>query len=120
MSSSLNTHGHQQTSELRQQLRSMLKNEAEARPQLPRKRFECADGPKVPRLRSGVYTAPTRHPTIGSGAQEAPVSSEQDVRLQEQATRTVVNSFNEVFNRHDADALLTDDTVVRRHITRAR
>jgi|HubBroStandDraft_3_1064219.scaffolds.fasta_scaffold155669_2 ketosteroid isomerase-like protein len=33
---------------------------------------------------------------------------------EEQATRKVIDSFNEVFNRHDADALaelLTDDTV---------
>lgn len=38
---------------------------------------------------------------------------EQNVQLQEQATRTTIDSFNEVFNRHDADglaALLTDDT----------
>jgi ketosteroid isomerase-like protein len=39
---------------------------------------------------------------------------ELDVQLQEQATREAIDSFNEVFNRHDADALaglLTDDTV---------
>lgn len=42
------------------------------------------------------------------------MSYEQSVQLQEQATRTAIDSFNEVFNRHDADALaalLTDDTV---------
>jgi ketosteroid isomerase-like protein len=36
------------------------------------------------------------------------------VRSQEEATRTAIDSFNEVFNRHDADAmatLLTEDTV---------
>ena len=34
--------------------------------------------------------------------------------LQEQATRTIIDSFNEAFNRHDVnglEALLTDDTV---------
>jgi ketosteroid isomerase-like protein len=39
---------------------------------------------------------------------------EQNVPSQEQATRTAIDSFNEVFNRHDADALaplLTGDTV---------
>ena len=39
---------------------------------------------------------------------------ERNVKSQGQATRTTVDSFNEVFNRHDADALaalLTDDTV---------
>ena len=47
-------------------------------------------------------------------AHEVPMSYEQRVQLQEQATRTAVDSFNEVFNRHDLDALaaiLTDDTV---------
>jgi ketosteroid isomerase-like protein len=42
------------------------------------------------------------------------MSYEQRVQLQEQATRTAVDSFNEVFNRHDLDALaaiLTDDTI---------
>ena len=37
---------------------------------------------------------------------------EQNVKSQEQATRTTIDSFNEVFNRHDADALtalLTDE-----------
>jgi ketosteroid isomerase-like protein len=39
---------------------------------------------------------------------------EQNVQLQDQATRTTIDNFNEAFNRHDADALaalLTDDTV---------
>jgi ketosteroid isomerase-like protein len=39
---------------------------------------------------------------------------EQNVQLQDQATRTTIDSFNEAFNRHDADGLamlLTDDTV---------
>ena len=41
-------------------------------------------------------------------------SSEQNVQSQEQSTRTTIDRFNEVFNRHDADGLaafLTDDTV---------
>lgn len=41
-------------------------------------------------------------------------SSEQDIQSQEQSTRTTINRFNEVFNRHDAEGLtafLTDDTV---------
>jgi ketosteroid isomerase-like protein len=47
-------------------------------------------------------------------AHEVPMSYEQRVQLQEQATRTAVDSFNEVFNRHDIEALaalLTDDTI---------
>lgn len=35
-------------------------------------------------------------------------------QLEEQSTRTVIDKFNEAFNRHDADALaalLTEDTV---------
>jgi ketosteroid isomerase-like protein len=39
---------------------------------------------------------------------------EQNVQSQEQATRKAIDSFNEVFNRHDADGLaplLTEDTV---------
>jgi ketosteroid isomerase-like protein len=39
---------------------------------------------------------------------------EQIVESPERETRTVVERFNEAFNRHDADALatlLTDDTV---------
>jgi ketosteroid isomerase-like protein len=45
---------------------------------------------------------------------EVPMRHEQSVRSQEQATRTAIHSFNDVFNRHDADAmmaLLTEDTV---------
>ena len=40
--------------------------------------------------------------------------SEQNVHSQEQVTRTTIDRFNEVFNRHDADGLaafLTEDTV---------
>ena len=45
---------------------------------------------------------------------EVSMKAEQNVQLQGQATRMAIESFNEVFNRHDADglaALLTDDTV---------
>jgi len=45
---------------------------------------------------------------------EVSMRTEQNVQSQEQATRATINSFNEAFNRHDADALaalLTDDTV---------
>jgi ketosteroid isomerase-like protein len=38
----------------------------------------------------------------------------KNVTLEEQATRTTIDHFNQVFNQHDADrlaALLTDDTV---------
>jgi ketosteroid isomerase-like protein len=45
---------------------------------------------------------------------EVPMKSEQNVQPQEQSTRTTIDRFNEVFNRHDADGLaafLTDDTV---------
>lgn len=45
---------------------------------------------------------------------EVPMRYEQSVRSQEEATRMAIDSFNEVFNRHDADAiaaLLTEDTV---------
>ena len=41
--------------------------------------------------------------------------SEQNVHSQEQVTRTTIDRFNEVFNRHDADGLaafLTEDTVL--------
>ena len=47
-------------------------------------------------------------------AGEASMSYEHAVQSQGQATRTTIESFNEAFNRHDADglaALLTDDTV---------
>jgi ketosteroid isomerase-like protein len=40
--------------------------------------------------------------------------TEENVQLQDQVTRTTIDSFNAVFNRHDADglaALLTEDTV---------
>src|SRR5690348_1069985 len=45
---------------------------------------------------------------------EVPMMSGQKVQLQEQSTRTTVDSFNEAFNRHDADGLvafLSEDTV---------
>jgi ketosteroid isomerase-like protein len=45
---------------------------------------------------------------------EAPMTHEQMAQSQEQATRATIDSFNDAFNRHDADALaalLTDDTV---------
>jgi ketosteroid isomerase-like protein len=47
-------------------------------------------------------------------AQEVPMRHEQNVQLQEQATRATIDRFNDIFNRHDADALaalLTEDTV---------
>jgi ketosteroid isomerase-like protein len=47
-------------------------------------------------------------------AHEVSMTYEQNVQLQDQATRTTIDSFNEAFNRHDADGLamlLTDDTV---------
>jgi ketosteroid isomerase-like protein len=42
------------------------------------------------------------------------MTSEQSLAASAQTTRTVIDRFNEAFNRHDADALalvLTDDTV---------
>ena len=45
---------------------------------------------------------------------EISMRSKQNVQSQEQATRTTIDSFNDVFNRHDADGLaafLTEDTV---------
>ena len=49
-----------------------------------------------------------------SSSKEVPVSDVQTAQQQDQATRATIDSFNAVFNRHDADglaALLTDDTV---------
>jgi len=43
-----------------------------------------------------------------------PMNSEQNAGTSSQATRSVIDRFNEAFNRRDADALaplLTDDTV---------
>ena len=43
-----------------------------------------------------------------------PMSSGPNAAASAQATRMVIDRFNEAFNRHDADALgplLTDDTV---------
>jgi ketosteroid isomerase-like protein len=51
---------------------------------------------------------------LPGGKREVPMRYEQNAQLQEQATRTTIDSFNAVFNRHDADglaALLTEDTV---------
>jgi ketosteroid isomerase-like protein len=48
------------------------------------------------------------------GANELPMTSEHNSVTAAQATRMVIDRFNEAFNRHDADALaplLTDDTV---------
>jgi ketosteroid isomerase-like protein len=45
---------------------------------------------------------------------EIAMGSEQSVQSEEQATRKTIDSFNEAFNRHDADGLakfLTEDTV---------
>ncbi len=45
---------------------------------------------------------------------EISMRSKRNVQSQEQTTRTTIDSFNEVFNRHDADGLaafLTEDTV---------
>jgi ketosteroid isomerase-like protein len=47
-------------------------------------------------------------------SQETSMSHQPSVTTQEQATRAAIDSFNEAFNRHDANALaafLTDDTV---------
>src|ERR1700757_4956180 len=48
------------------------------------------------------------------GTQKVSMTYEQNVQSQEHATRATIESFNEVFNRQDADglaAVLTDDTV---------
>jgi ketosteroid isomerase-like protein len=45
---------------------------------------------------------------------ETSMAQEQKARSGEQTTRAVIDSFNQAFNRHDADALaalLTEDTV---------
>jgi ketosteroid isomerase-like protein len=45
---------------------------------------------------------------------EVPMRSEPNEQSQEQTTRNTIDSFNEAFNRHDADglaALLTEQTV---------
>ena len=54
------------------------------------------------------------HLRSAAGTNEVSMRTEQNVKLQDQMTRTTNDSFNEVFNRHDADglaALLTEDTV---------
>ena len=53
-------------------------------------------------------------PGHAQGAPEGPMNNEKHVQSEEQTTRTVVERFNEAFNRHDADALaalLTEDSV---------
>src|SRR6266702_921644 len=57
-------------------------------------------------LFGGLFSAGKTH--------EVPMSHEQNAQSQEQATRATINSFNEAFTRHDADALaelFTEDTV---------
>jgi ketosteroid isomerase-like protein len=52
-------------------------------------------------------------PTLSSPG-EVPMSPQANAQSQEQATRSTIDSFNDAFNRHDADKLamfLTDDTV---------
>ena len=49
------------------------------------------------------YIASQARGRAGRTAREVPASYEQRVQLQEQATRTAVDSSNEVFNRHDVD-----------------
>jgi ketosteroid isomerase-like protein len=47
-------------------------------------------------------------------AEEVFVSHDKTVQSEEQITRTVIDTFNQCFNKHDADALaalLTEDTV---------
>jgi ketosteroid isomerase-like protein len=49
-----------------------------------------------------------------SSPREVPMRSEQNLQSQGRLTRTTIDKFNEVFNRHDADGLaelLTEDTV---------
>ena len=51
--------------------------------------------------------------SLGS-PREVPMKSGQKGQSQEQVTRTTVDNFNEIFNRHDADGLapfLTEDTM---------
>jgi ketosteroid isomerase-like protein len=55
------------------------------------------------------FTSVAPRPTHGMS-----MSFEQNPRTVDATTRTVIDRFNETFNRHDADALallLTDDTV---------
>jgi uncharacterized protein (TIGR02246 family) len=52
--------------------------------------------------------------TPAATASEVPMHREIHQQAEEQATRAVVERFNEAFNRHDADAiaqLVTEDTV---------
>ena len=46
--------------------------------------------------------------------QSTPMKTHENVRAEEETTRSAVENFNEAFNRHDAEAvaaLLTEDTV---------
>jgi uncharacterized protein (TIGR02246 family) len=52
--------------------------------------------------------------TAARGAREMAIASGQNPQVTAEATRSVIDRFNEAFNRHDAEAvasLLTDDTV---------
>jgi ketosteroid isomerase-like protein len=60
-----------------------------------------------------VRAAAQQRVTIGA-VNPMPMISEQNSQMTASTTRTVIDRFNEAFNRHDADALaplLTDDTV---------
>jgi hypothetical protein len=49
------------------------------------------------------YIASQVRGRAGRTGQEVPMSYEQRVQLQEQATRRAVDSFKQVFNLHDVD-----------------
>jgi hypothetical protein len=49
------------------------------------------------------YVASQARGLAGCTAREVPMCYGQRVQLQERATRTAVDSFNEVFNRHDVN-----------------
>ena len=76
---------------------------------------------KSPTLRGRVYgpavqsaVRPNTHEVPMNPEQNAAIRSRQPAPPEEQATRTIIERFNEAFNGHDADALsalLTDDTV---------
>jgi ketosteroid isomerase-like protein len=53
-------------------------------------------------------------PTLSSSKEVRMMGAEINAQSQEQATRSVIDNFNDAFNRHDADklaAFLTDDTI---------
>ena len=61
-----------------------------------------------------VRAAAQEKVTIAQTEIPIPMTSEQNSQTAAPTTRTVIDRFNEAFNRHDADALallLTDDTV---------